>query len=175
MLSTCVITFAGPDRPGLVESLAKTVAANGGNWLESRLAQMAGHFAGVVQVQVPSDKAAPMKQALLALNGEHLTLHVEDAHAAASDAPTAVFSLSLIGQDRPGIIHEVSQALAQRKINVRELSSGVSSAPMSGEPLFNATVLIEVLEGHDVDELHGTLGAIADGLAMDITFERSQI
>lgn len=172
MLSTCVITFAGPDRPGLVESLAKTVAANGGNWLESRLAQMAGHFAGVVQVQVPGDKSTQLKQALLALNGEHLTLHVEDAQAPAASAPTALFELNLICQDRPGIIHEVSQALAQRQINVRELNSGISSAPMTGEPLFDATVIIEVREGHNVDELHSTLGAIADGLAMDFSLER---
>ena len=173
MLSTCIVTFTGPDRPGLVEALASVVAANGGNWQESRLAQMAGHFAGIVQLQVPNERAPTLKQALLALNDASLSVQVEDAGAPSASIANELFELSLIGPDRPGIIHEVSQALARRQLNVRELNSGVSSAPMTGEALFNASALIEVGEGHDIDELHDTLGALADLLALDIRFQRA--
>ena len=47
MARSLVMTVIGPDRPGLVEELSKTIAAHEGSWLESRMAQLAGHFAAV--------------------------------------------------------------------------------------------------------------------------------
>ena len=49
-----VLTLIGADRPGLVESLAKRVAAHRGNWVESRMAHLAGQFAGILRVEVPA-------------------------------------------------------------------------------------------------------------------------
>ena len=46
MKSYLVMTVLGNDRPGLVRSLADTVASHGGNWLESRMARLAGQFPG---------------------------------------------------------------------------------------------------------------------------------
>ena len=50
-----VLTLIGPDRPGLVEAVAQPIAANGGNWLESRMAHLGGKFAGILRVDVPAD------------------------------------------------------------------------------------------------------------------------
>ena len=52
MTSAMVFTFVGADKPGLVEKLAQTVGQHGGNWLESRMSELAGQFAGIVQVEV---------------------------------------------------------------------------------------------------------------------------
>ena len=56
--TTLVITVLGPDRKGIVQDLARVVADAGGNWEESSLARMAGRFAGMVKVSVPSEAAA---------------------------------------------------------------------------------------------------------------------
>ncbi len=48
-----VMTIIGPDRTGLVESLAGCVAENGGNWLESRLCRLGGEFAGILRIEIP--------------------------------------------------------------------------------------------------------------------------
>ena len=53
--STLVMTVIGPDRSGLVETLAAPVNRCGGNWLDSRMAHLAGEFAGILRVEVPSD------------------------------------------------------------------------------------------------------------------------
>ena len=45
-----MMTIIGRDRPGLVESVAQVVAAHGGNWLESRMSRLGGHFAGILRV-----------------------------------------------------------------------------------------------------------------------------
>ena len=52
MTTYLVLTAIGDDKPGLVESLAQTIASNAGNWLESNMSQLAGKFAGVLRVSV---------------------------------------------------------------------------------------------------------------------------
>jgi len=49
-----VMTFVGTDRPGLVNAISACVADNGGGWLESRLARLAGQFAGIVRIEAPT-------------------------------------------------------------------------------------------------------------------------
>jgi glycine cleavage system regulatory protein len=45
-MTSLVLTVIGPDRPGLVEALAETIASYGANWLESRMSHLEGWFAG---------------------------------------------------------------------------------------------------------------------------------
>ena len=52
-MASLILTIVGPDRPGLVRALSEAVAARGGSWLESRMARLAGQFAGIVLVEAP--------------------------------------------------------------------------------------------------------------------------
>ena len=54
MRDTLVLTVIGPDRTGLVQSVAERITAVGGNWEESRMARLAGQFAGILRVTVDS-------------------------------------------------------------------------------------------------------------------------
>ena len=135
MTSFLVLTVIGPDRPGLVEALSQVVAEHGANWLESRMAHLSGQFAGMVRVSVPGDRAEALAAALRSLEG--LRVQVETADASPDERGPALV-VELIGQDRPGIVREVSHALAAQGVNVEELQTECSSAPMSGESLFRA-------------------------------------
>ena len=55
-MATLVLTLTGADRAGLVSDLSTDVAAHGGSWLTSRMARLAGTFAGVVLVEIPDDR-----------------------------------------------------------------------------------------------------------------------
>ena len=48
--------------------------------------------------------------------------------------------MEIIGQDRPGIVREISAALARAGVNVEEFSSEVASGPMSGETIFKGLI-----------------------------------
>ena len=76
--------------------------------------------------------------------------------------------LELVGNDRPGIIKEISQALANRSVNVEDLHSEITSAPMSGEPLFKADIRLRVPADASIDDLRTALEAIAHDLIVDI-------
>lgn len=167
--SALVLTVIGADRPGLVEALSETVAAHGASWLESRMAHLAGQFAGLLRVAVPEARAEELAAALGALESRGLRVHVERARAEppAPDAP--LFRLDLVGLDRPGIVREISHALAIRDVNVEELESRTSSAPMSGETLFHAHVSLRLPLGQSLEELREALEKLADELMADVT------
>jgi len=171
MSTPLVFTFVGADRPGLVEELSRTVAAHGGNWLASRMSELAGQFAGIVQVEVPPAQAGALRAALLALSAHNLSVVVAESQGERHLGGVRQQRLTLVGNDRPGIVREVSHALAARRISVREMDTRITSAPMSGDPLFEATATIEVPEALDMDELHAQLNSISDALTIHIDLE----
>ena len=174
MTITMVFTFVGADKPGLVEQLAQTVGQHGGNWLESRMSELAGQFAGIVQVAVSEAQLPALRAALSALSGQDLTIVVAVAGASGVDKDNCRnLRLSIIGNDRPGIVREVAVALAARQINVREMETTVSSAPMSGVPMFKAVAMIQVPRALDLSELNSQLDAVANALTLDIDLEES--
>ena len=60
MMDSLVVTVIGPDRPGLVSLLSDRGKAHGASWEESRMASLAGQFAGIVHFQVPPAQTAAL-------------------------------------------------------------------------------------------------------------------
>jgi glycine cleavage system regulatory protein len=165
------MTVIGEDRPGLVESVASLVAEHGGNWLESRMSRLGGQFAGIVHVEVPAEKEKPLTGALqnLATRGLSVVVHSDRASVAAVSGPTSL--LEIVGQDRPGIVQQISHALASFGVNVEELTTECASAAMSGETLFKARAKLSIPSSCNVAELQGKLEKIAADLIVDISLE----
>ena len=65
MTTYLVLTAIGEDKPGLVESLARIISDNSGNWLESSMSQLAGKFAGILRVSVNDNNADKLIHCLL--------------------------------------------------------------------------------------------------------------
>ena len=171
MSTSIVFTFIGNDKPGLVEKLSNTVSEQGGNWLESRMSQLAGYFAGIARVQISNDKAEQLREALSALSGDDLSINLEHRTTRYGTNDHKSIKLSLLGNDRPGIIKELSSALAALHINVCEMNTNVTSAPMTAEPLFSASAEIQVPITLDLGGLSDKLDDIANQLDVDINLE----
>ncbi len=169
MKTSLILTFIGPDKPGLVEMLAQTIARHQGNWLESSMSHLAGKFAGILVTEVPTDQADRLSDALTALKTHGLKVGVEHAGDAAPAAAQQAFTLELVGHDKPGIVRDISQALAKRNINVEKLSTELVSGSMSAELLFKAQAELSAAPDTDLDALQDDLEAIASDLMVDIT------
>jgi len=165
-----VMTVIGHDRPGIVEQVARLVAEHGGNWLESRMCRLGGEFAGILRVHVPSDRQEALASALAALSAQGLIVVAQPDTAAAPSAPRAMASLEIVGQDRPGIVRQISHALAAQQVNVEELETECCSAPMSGETLFKARARLQIPATCNVGALRQQLEQIASDLLVDISF-----
>ena len=167
-MTDLVLTLIGPDRPGLVEAVAEVVASHGGNWLESRMAHLAGKFAGILRVEIPSDKADGLQKALAELESRGLKVVGEPSGEGGHPAPGRTFDLELVGLDRPGIVREISQLLANGGANVEELSTDRSSAPMSGEMLFLAKARVRLPGDADLGAMRVALERLASDLLVEI-------
>jgi glycine cleavage system regulatory protein len=167
------MTVLGEDRPGLVESLSRVVAQNGGNWVESRMAHLAGQFAGIVRVDVAADQAGSLADALRALSSEGLELiiHSDEMPAVAPPDRPKLVRLELVGQDRPGIVSEITRVLAAHNVNVEDLSTECITAPTTGQQLFQATAKLQLPSTDAEALLRDDLEKIAGDLMVDITIE----
>jgi glycine cleavage system regulatory protein len=167
-MTDLVLTLIGPDRPGLVEAVAAVVASHGGNWLESRMARLAGKFAGILRIEVPSDKAAALQTALAELDARGLKVVGEPSGGAGEATSGRTLVLELVGLDRPGIVREISQLLANNGANVEELSTDRTSAPMSGEMLFQAKARVCLPSHADLATLRAALERLASDLMIEV-------
>jgi glycine cleavage system regulatory protein len=171
MQISLVMTLIGPDRTGLVESIARAAAAHGGNWLESRMCRLGGEFAGILRVEIPVENKSPLLAALQQIPGVNVTVRADETKIhAAPRGGTRQTKLEIVGHDRPGIVREISAALARSGVNVEEFSSEVASAPMSGETLFKAAARLQLPDGCDLAALKTDLEKIAADLLVDVAF-----
>ncbi|HSN33125.1 MAG TPA: ACT domain-containing protein [Ideonella sp.] len=175
MKTSLVLTAVGRDRPGLIRAIAQEVAAAGGDWLDSRMAALAGQFVGVVQVAVPADAADALAARLRALEAEGLRLTVEAGAHEASAAPAGrMLHIELLGHDRPGIVRDVSSLLAEHQVSVEELETGTESGAFSGESLFRARACLRVPPTLPTDVLRGLLQTLGNELMVDVNLEEDE-
>ena len=164
-----IFTVIGDDRPGLVERLATLVADHHGNWLESRMARLAGQFAGILQVEVAPDHREGLVQALGRMHEGCLQV---TASRMGTSAPEMLLSqrvtLELVGTDRPGIVQQISRVIAARGVNVEEIETTTESAAMSGEALFKARAILQVPSGAALEDLQTDLEEVSHDLMVDI-------
>lgn len=170
MRVSLVLTVIGEDRPGIVEHLSQIVAGSEGNWEESRMSRLAGKFAGILQISVDKSRADQLAQALAGLEQKGLRVVVEKSDVEENTQYNAL-SLELVGNDHPGIVRDIAHALAMRGVNIEELETEVSSAPMSGGELFRARAQLRTPAGVGSAELRAVLEGLADDLMVDISLK----
>ena len=166
-MATFTLTCVGDDRPGLVSALSAPISDHDASWERSQMARLAGKFAGVLLLEVADDRADALVADLTALSdiGLQVTLERTDEPP---EHPSLRLGLELIGADHPGIVSEISSALAAQRIGFEELHTDVREAPMAGGMLFEAHAVLEAPPGIDTDDLRSSLEAIADALMVEI-------
>ncbi|BAN03208.1 glycine cleavage system protein R [Ilumatobacter coccineus] len=179
-MATVVLSVLGDDRPGLVDAVAQVVADHGGSWDRSHMSRLAGKFAGIVVVTIADDDAQALIDGLGPIRADGL-LEVTASIATDPDAdsdptPGAVepIELQLVGADRPGIVREIASVLAANDVSIIELVTATTSAPMAGEPLFEASLSLNVPPSLDLDRLRAALEDLANELMVDIDLDTAR-
>lgn len=166
-MATFILTVVGDDRPGLVSALSAPIKGNGGSWERSQMSKLAGKFAGIVLVAVADDRFENLVSDLVALKDQGLQIVIER-----TDEPTERESvridLELLGADHPGIIADISAALASHGVSIDELSTDVRDAPMAGGTLFEARAVLDAPPSISTDVLRSMLENLAHELMVEI-------
>lgn len=173
MATLLVLTVIGEDRPGLVESVSRTVAEHGGSWLESRMARLANRFAGILLVSVPEASAGALTDALLSLKSEGLHVNVE---AGAAEPPSMEYrtaKLEIVGHDRKGIVHDISETLARRHVSIDDLETELTSASWSGDSLCQVKAELRLPRNLDPALLREDLEDLANEFMVELLLDDS--
>jgi glycine cleavage system regulatory protein len=173
MKSRVILSAAGSDRPGLTQALAQAVLDAGGNWLESHLSRLGGKYVGAVLVELDFEKLPAFEQAILAVDSIGLQVSLVPA----GDEPAKsgeTLQLELVGQDRPGIVREVTGVLAALGVNIEEFETGTERTAWSGDPLFRAQARLSIPAGVTSDEVQAALEAISGEIMVDFRFTPAQ-
>ena len=165
-MNQLVITIVGDDRPGIVESLAAVVADHDGNWLSSSMSNLAGQFAGIIEIAVGPDQRDALAAAIGGLPGLQVHSVVGSAPTEVGDNPIA--ELEVVGADHPGIVQRLTEVLKNEGVSLLQFASWTESAPNSGDDLFRAVAEFELPPTVDLEGLKAKLEDMAEDLAVDI-------
>lgn len=167
-----VLTIISNDRPGLVQTLAQVIADHSGNWIDSSMARLGGEFAGILRVDVSERTVASFEKSLAALAEHGIAVTVRRDSVAPRSHGRRVH-LNLTGADHPGIVREVSSALARHRVSIDELHTEVRPGSMTGEPLFTAQAIVILPTGLTLDELRTELERIGNDVMVDLALTES--
>lgn len=172
-MTSYVLSIIGTDRTGLVEALADVVTEHGGNWQRSHVTELAGTFAGVVLVAVPDHRGEGFREALVPLQERGLldvTVHGgERADDEEDEEDEGVLTIELVGNDRPGIVRDVSRLLATLEVNIVDLRTWTVSAAMAGGTLFHAEAEVRLPADLTAEALADHLEELTNELMVDVS------
>ncbi|MES2340854.1 MAG: ACT domain-containing protein [Pseudomonadota bacterium] len=167
-MATLILSVVGSDRPGLTQALAAAVLSAGGNWLESHLSRLGGLYVGSVLVEAGDAEA--LRAAVQAVDAHGLEVRIAptvEAEAPGADGEEVLFSL--VGQDRLGIVAQVTAILSGLGVNIEAFSTRISAEPHSGAPLFHLEARLRLPAGLTARKVQDALEAISGEIMVDIS------
>lgn len=165
-MALLILSVVGSDRPGLTQAIASAVLSAGGNWLESHLSQLGGLYVGSVLVE--ADDADALRAAVSAVDAQGLDVRIAPAVETSGPEGLAV-AFSLVGQDQPGIVHQVTAALADLNANIEAFDTHMSVEPHSGAPLFHLDARLRLPPTLNAEAVKTALENISAEIMVDIS------
>jgi len=167
-MALMVLSVVGSDRPGLTKALAAAVVSAGGNWLQSHLSRLGGLYVGSVLVELEADGFDGLRSAVSTVDAHGLDVRIIPAIEGPGAAGQALH-VGLVGQDRPGIVNQVTAVLSRLDANIETFETWVSAEPHSGIPLFHMDALVRLPPELDVGEVQAALEEISAEIMVDIS------
>ncbi|MDD3608216.1 MAG: glycine cleavage system protein R [Halothiobacillaceae bacterium] len=172
MQTRLVVTFAGPDRPDLLQRLLPLIAQNRCQLHDSRLIALGSEFTGCLMILGSWDRLARLETALNALSSElGLALTLQRAEGEPphdSWLPYVVDAIGLASQDVAGAL---TRFFLQHEIRVRELSTQCYTPARSSEPLMSLRALVDVPSDLHIAHLKNAFFDLCDSMNLDAALD----
>lgn len=166
-MALLVLSVAGVDRPGLTKALAAAVLSAGGNWLESHLSHLGGLYVGSVLVELAQDKVEALRAAVVAVDAAGLEVRIVPAREGAAKAGETL-AFSVVGQDRPGIVKQVTSTISELGANIETFRTWLSTEAHSGAPLFHMDAKLRLPASLAASKVQAALEAISGEIMVDV-------
>ncbi len=166
-MALLVLSVVGSDRPGLTKAVAAAVLSAGGNWLESHLSRLGGLYVGSVLVELADGKAEALRANVAAIDAQGLEVRIAPA-GTRDDVAGETLAFTLVGQDRPGIVNQVTAALATLGANIETFETWLSAEAHAGGQLFHMAANLRLPTGLEAGKVQAALEAISGEIMVDV-------
>ena len=173
--ASLVVSVVGVDRPGIVSLLADRAQRFGANWAASRMTRLAGEFAGMVHLEVPRENADALATALRGLESDGLQVIIARSDGAEVSTALRGVQLALVGEDRVGIVSNLTRMLAERSISIENIHTEIVRSGGTGKQTFKIEAQLLVPVALPSDALRRDLGALASEMLVDISLGEREI
>ena len=166
-----IITAVGRDRPGIVDQISGVIFREGCNLEDSRMSILGGHFALILFATGPTAAIESVSGSLptfAAEAGLSVRVHPTAVDEDGGTSEALLYRITAVSMDHPGIVHKVSNLLAQHGVNVASLETRVTHAPTTGTPVFSLSIDAQVPAKIPVAEIRDLLGRVADDENLDL-------
>ena len=172
-MHSLIISAVGSDRPGIVSELSGTITSHGGNIEKSRMTRLGSDFTIIMLVTVDPKWKESLVVALQAIKELSITTKGTEANTVIAgenckDTAGENCQISLSGADNEGIVKVLSKYLEEKSINIIEMDTHISQAPISGSPLFNLNAAVSIPGEVDGRDIQSDLSQIAQDLGVEI-------
>ena len=178
-MNNLIISAVGTDRPGIVSEISGVITSHGGNIEKSRMTRLGSDFTIIMLVMVDSKWEESLVVALQAIKELSISTKGTEPNTDITGENCQVTvggncQISLSGADNEGIVKVLSKYLAGKSINIFEMETHISNAPVTGTPLFNLLAIIAIPDNRDLAEIQSDLTLIAQKLGVEIIVNQSE-
>ena len=164
-MHSLIISAVGSDRPGIVSELSGSITSHGGNIEKSRMTRLGSDFTIIMLVTVDPKWEESLVVALQAIKELSITTKGTEPNTVIAGENCQI---SLSGADNEGIVKILSKYLEEKSINIIEMDTHISQAPISGSPLFNLNASISIPGEVDGRDIQSDLSQISKALGVEI-------
>ena len=170
-MNSLIISALGFDRPGIVSELTGIITNHGGNIEDSHMTRLGSDFSIIMLVKVDPEWEESLIVALQAIKELSITTKATDANIAIT---AENLQISLNGADNEGIVNVLSQYLTEKSMNILDMETHISHAPITGTPLFNLMAITSISKDIGVEEIESDLTLIGQKLGVEISVNQSK-
>lgn len=167
-----ILFLVGKDRPGIVDEVSTFLFSRGANIEDSRMAAMGGRFSIMTLFSAQEEQTGVVQKDLseLANLGFEASLHEAEDPGSLPRHPELPLKMEVISMDHPGIVQRVVSILHRHNVNIHALDTKVTSAPLSGHPLFDLVLDAAVPAEESIVRVKEELSALAAEMNLDLSF-----
>ena len=150
----------GTDKPGLISDISNLIYSVNGNIIESKMVRLENIFTIVMSFEIPAENKSIFDHKIKSINDLHTTIDTLDSFIKNSDYREYMFSLECL--DSEGIISHFTTFFRTQNINVNEMNTTTTNAPITGSILFNLDAVISISKSINKDELRNSLNILSE-------------
>ena len=164
-MKNIIISAIGSDHPGIVSKLSGIINSHGGNIEESRMTILGSDFVVVMLISLDPKWKESLLVSLHSIKElSIITKETESKSLIKGDH----CSIALNGADNEGIVNVLANYFAEKSVNIRDMNTHISNAPITGTPLFNLKALIETPKNFDIKKIKTDLNKMGEKLGVEI-------